>query len=80
VLGPNGFHRHFKGDLNRLGSTQAAPEVRVCYDIANGNVYVDLMNKGAQAAVFTITPMAYLSDGPWTVSVVAPPAPRGIGS
>ncbi|MPM96569.1 Non-hemolytic phospholipase C [bioreactor metagenome] len=71
VLGPNGFHRHFKGDLNRLGSTQAAPEVRVCYDIANGNVYVDLMNKGTQAAVFTITPMAYLSDGPWTVSVAA---------
>ena len=71
VLGPNGYHRHFKGDLNRLGSTQAAPEVRVCYDIANGNVYVDLMNKGTQAAVFTITPMAYLSDGPWTVSVAA---------
>ena len=71
VLGPNGFHRHFKGDLNRLGSTQAAPEVRVCYDIANGNVYVDLMNKGAQSAVFTVTPMAYLSDGPWTVSVAA---------
>ena len=71
VLGPNGFHRHFKGDLNRLGSAQAAPEVRVCYDIANGNVYVDLMNKGVQAAVFTITPMAYLSDGPWTVSVAA---------
>ena len=71
VLGPNGFHRHFKGDLNRLGSTQAAPEVRVCYDITNGNVYVDLMNKGAQSAVFTVTPMAYLSDGPWTVSVAA---------
>ncbi|AIJ49266.1 phospholipase C [Comamonas testosteroni TK102] len=71
VLGPNGFHRHFKGDLNRLGSVQAAPEVRVCYDIANGNVYVDLMNKGAQAAVFTITPMAYRSDGPWTVEVGA---------
>ena len=51
VLGPNGFHRHFKGDLNRLTGTQAAPEVRVCYDVANGNVYVDLMNKGGQLRV-----------------------------
>ncbi len=29
------------------------------------------MKKGAQAEVFTITPMAYRSDGPWTVEVGA---------
>jgi phospholipase C len=71
VLGPNGFHRHFKGDLNRLTGTQAAPEVRVCYDVANGNVYVDLMNKGGQPCVFTVTPVAYRQDGPWTANVAA---------
>lgn len=55
--------------------------MRVCYDIANGNVYVDLMNKGAQAAVFTITPMAYLSDGEHgRLALPPPPAPKGIGS
>ncbi len=28
VLGPNGFHRHFKGNLNALRTSNATPEVR----------------------------------------------------
>jgi len=71
VLGPNGYHRHFKGDLNRLGAAAASPEIRVCYDIANGNVFVDLINKGAQACTFTVTPLAYRTDGPWQATVGA---------
>ncbi|WP_422649930.1 phospholipase C, phosphocholine-specific [Cupriavidus sp. H18C1] len=71
VLGPNGYHRHFKGDLNRLGAAQAAPEIRVCYDIANGDVYVDLLNPGAAACQFAIAPLAYRTDGPWQVDVAA---------
>ena len=69
VLGPNGFHRHFKGDTNRIGDRHVTPEIRVCYDIANDEVYVDLMNAGSQACNFTITPMAYRKDGPWLVTV-----------
>lgn len=46
VMSSNGYHRHFKGDLNRNYDLQINPEIRVCYDIANGNVYVDLMNMG----------------------------------
>ncbi|MGJ7498778.1 phosphocholine-specific phospholipase C [Variovorax sp. ZT5P49] len=70
VLGPNGFHRHFKGDLNRLraGGT-ASPEVRVCYDIANGNVYVEMLNSGTAACKFTVRAKAYRDDGPWNATV-----------
>lgn len=69
VLGPNGFHRHFKGDTNRVGDGHATPEIRVCYDIANDEVYVDLMNGGTQACQFTVTPKAYRKDGPWSAAV-----------
>jgi phospholipase C len=70
VLGPNGFHRHFKGDLNALRAGDAPnPEVRVCYDIANGNVYLDMRNDGKNACKFTIRAKAYRDDGPWTATV-----------
>ena len=70
VLGPNGFHRHFKGNLNTLRAGDAAqPEVRVCYDIANGNVYLNMRNDGKAACKFTIVAKAYRTDGPWTATV-----------
>ncbi|EYS97805.1 phospholipase C [Cupriavidus sp. SK-4] len=71
VLGPNGFHRHFRGDTNRIGDTGIAPEIRVCYDIANGDVYVDLINAGRKACHFNIQALAYRTDGPWPVTVGA---------
>jgi phospholipase C len=70
VLGPNGFHRHFKGDLGRVRAGGAAvPEVRVCYDIANGNVYLEMLNGGGSAAKFTVRAKAYRDDGPWAATV-----------
>jgi phospholipase C len=72
LLGPNGFHRHFKGDLNALrGSNAPNPEIRVCYDIANGNVYLSLTNAGNSDVKFTIRPRAYREDGPWLATVAA---------
>ncbi|RDK06047.1 phosphocholine-specific phospholipase C [Cupriavidus lacunae] len=71
VLGPNGFHRHFRGDTNRIGDTGIAPEIRVCYDIANGDVYVDLINAGRPACHFNVQALAYRTDGPWQVTVGA---------
>ena len=47
VLGPNGYHRHFKGDTNRIADSGSLPEIRVCYDIANGEVYAEFLNTGA---------------------------------
>ncbi|MCW5255671.1 phosphocholine-specific phospholipase C [Verminephrobacter aporrectodeae] len=69
VLGPNGFHRHFKGHLDALRTSGATPEVRVCYDIANGNIYLNMRNDGKAACKFTINAKAYRNDGPWTATV-----------
>jgi phospholipase C len=69
VLGPNGFHRHFKGNLDALRTSGAIPEVRVCYDIANGNVYLDMRNGGTKVCKFTVSAKAYRSDGPWIAAV-----------
>lgn len=71
VLGPNGFHRHFKGDLNRLVDLQINPEIRVCYDIANGNVYAELMNMGNKEVEFSLSPIVYQSDSPVKLKVAA---------
>ncbi len=69
VLGPNGYHRHFKGDTNRIADSGALPEIRVCYDIANGEVYAELLNAGAKACTFTVAPQAYRQDAAVTLDV-----------
>jgi phospholipase C len=70
VLGPSGYHRHFKGDLNRLRAGGAPnPEVQVCYDIANGNVYLEMLNGGGGTCKFTVRAKAYRDDGPWNATV-----------
>ena len=69
VLGPNGYHRHFIGDTARIADTGVQPEIRVCYDIANGNVYAELINGGTKPCIFTVEARAYREDGPWTVTV-----------
>jgi len=71
VLGPNGFHRHFQGNVTALRAVDAAvPEIRVCYEVTQGDVYVTLMNTGASACTFEITPNAYYGEGDsWTVTV-----------
>ena len=70
MLGPNGLHRHFKGDLGRLRTQDAAsPEIRVCYDVTHGNVLVELLNNGRSDCQFTVRANAYRSDGPWTAKV-----------
>jgi len=71
VLGPNGYHRHFKGDTKVLATARANPEIRVCYEVTNGDVYIDLMNLGSGSTTFHITPLAYRTDGPWEATVAA---------
>jgi len=72
VLGPNGFHRAFQGNVSALAVPgAAAPEIRVCYDVANAHVYLDLINTGGSACTFTVTANAYRGDGPWTYEIPA---------
>lgn len=55
VLGPNGYHRHFKGDLNSLRAAGAAqPELRVGYDPRVGDLYLKLRNDGQRECSFVV--------------------------
>jgi len=70
VLGPNGFHRSFAGSVAALRAAATPnPEVRVCYDIDKGNVYLTLMNLGTANAALQVKAAAYRNDGPWSASV-----------
>jgi phospholipase C len=68
VLGPNGYHRHFKGDLGAL-SSGPNPEVRACYDHDGNGIHLTIMNMGTAPATVTVSPNAYRTDGPWTYTV-----------
>ncbi|WP_322092241.1 phosphocholine-specific phospholipase C [Paraburkholderia bannensis] len=70
VLGPNGFHRAFTGNIV-AAATGPKPEVRVCYDEANNAVYLTIMNTGTSTTSVTVTSNAYRADGPWAYSVPA---------
>lgn len=55
VLGPNGFHRRFKGDLTALRASNApVPEVRVSYDAARGGLRLEARNDGAGQLVLKV--------------------------
>ncbi|WP_423198811.1 MULTISPECIES: phosphocholine-specific phospholipase C [unclassified Cupriavidus] len=72
VVGPNGFHRAFAGDASTPSTAGAtAPEIRVCYDVANGDVMLTLLNRGANPCTFSVKSNAYRTDGPWTFDVAA---------
>jgi phospholipase C len=66
VLGPNGYHRAFVGDISaqKAAGGGAAPEIRVCYDEANAQVWLTLINRGSATCTFTVKPNAYRNDGP----------------
>jgi len=62
VLGPNGYHRHFTGNAAAIASaSQPNPELKTCYDVANGDLQLSLHNTGTAACTFQITANAYLS-------------------
>jgi phospholipase C len=55
VLGPNGYHREFKGDLGALQGHRAANlEIRVGFGELTGNLHLQLRNDGAGLAQFTV--------------------------
>ena len=72
VLGPNGWHRHFTGDLAQDRIARQDAEIRVCYDIANGDVYVSFINDGEAPCTFEVTPNAYYANHErWSFTVPA---------
>ncbi|WP_227460641.1 phosphocholine-specific phospholipase C [Cupriavidus pauculus] len=75
VLGPNGYHREFIGDLTQQSAAGGA-EIQVCYAPCDPpQLQVKLYNRSDKPCQFAVTAQAYRSDGPWTLSV----APGQIG-
>jgi len=70
VFGPNGYFRRFRGKLPAtLAGGTALPEIRVCYDIANGDVHLEMRNIGNISCTVTVAPTAYRTDGPWAFAL-----------
>ncbi|MGN6224670.1 phosphocholine-specific phospholipase C [Pseudoxanthomonas sp.] len=65
VLGPNGFHRHFQGDV-RADSTLG---VRSGYDVAAAALWVEVTNEGDRSRSLSIIANAYRHDGPWAAEL-----------
>jgi len=80
VLGPNGFHRRFKGDLAALRGRRAPlPEVNISYDSRFEGLRLDASNEGASDVVLTVRsnklygPLKVLKGNSWPFSL----KPRG---
>lgn len=70
VLGPNGFHRHFTGDLKALERRGAPqPEIQVGNHASTGDLYVRLLNRGRSTCSFTVRANAYFRSAEWKVRV-----------
>ncbi|MDA3557383.1 phospholipase C, phosphocholine-specific [Acinetobacter sp. AOR15_HL] len=67
VLGPNGFHRAFKGNLSQVNQTQALPEIRVCVEECDANLYLKVRHDGNKSAKLTVKANAYLPNKTWTI-------------
>ncbi|NAN54515.1 phospholipase C, phosphocholine-specific [Pseudomonas protegens] len=64
VLGPNGFHRSFHGDLKTL-----QPELLVT--TSNSQLQLTLSNPGEHGVVISIDRCPYTQQGPWILAVPA---------
>ncbi len=62
LLGPNGFHRHFTGQLSRLGP-HSNPEVEISYDPARGELVARLDNRTDVACTLELSANAYFGRG-----------------
>jgi phospholipase C len=68
VLGPNGYHRSFSGDVHE--TLTASAEIQVCYNpCKKPTIQVKLHNGSDADLSFTVSALAYRADGPWTQRV-----------
>ena len=67
VLGPNGFHRAFKGNLSQANQTQALPEIRVCVEECDANLYLKVRHDGNKTVKLNVKANAYLPNKTWMI-------------
>ncbi|MFG6415154.1 phosphocholine-specific phospholipase C [Roseateles sp. DC23W] len=70
VLGPNGFHRHFIGELPKLGAAQSQPDVRVHADRVYLELVLELRNEGSKPCTFVLSSHRYAAvpDRRWMLA------------
>lgn len=68
VLGPNGFHRAFKGDLNDPIQLESLAEIRVCVEDCQPKMYLKLRHDGIKPAPLMIKANAYLNGKSWQIT------------
>jgi phospholipase C len=60
LLGPNGFHRHFTGQVTVLSvAPRPEPEIEIGYDLVNSELIARLNNRGQVACTFELHANAY---------------------
>ncbi len=64
VLSTNGWHRHFAGNTRSPDI-----EVKICYDVANGDVQLVAYNNSDSVQQLRIVDNAYAAGGPWTMEI-----------
>ena len=67
VIGPNGFHRGFSGDLNKTVQIEALPEIRVCVEECSAKLYLKVRNDATKTAKFIVKANAYLPNKMWSI-------------
>lgn len=71
VLGPNGFHRGFAGDLVKSAQIDSLPEVRVCVEECDPKIYLKVRNDAAKTAKLTVKANAYLPNKTWNIETTS---------
>lgn len=67
VLGPNGFHRHFKGNLSHSLQQQALPEIRICVSDCAPKIELKVRHDGKQPVQLRVHANAYLAQQSWQI-------------
>ncbi len=67
VLGPNGYHRTFVGNLSQAIQTDTLPEIRVCVEECQANLYLKVRNDAAKTAKLVVKANAYLANKSWNI-------------
>ena len=71
VLGPNGFHRGFTGDLTKTTQTDSLAEVRVCVEDCSSKIYLKVRNDAGKTTKLTVKANAYLPNKTWSIETAS---------
>jgi phospholipase C len=67
ILGPNGFHRAFKGHLAKIAQREALPEIRVCMEECDPKMFLKVRHDGKQSVKLIVKANAYLPNKTWVI-------------